>query len=51
MPSEDHISDDYVAKLITKDAKESTIRYSAFGLQELLPKRLFIFYSAVGTFC
>ncbi|MCJ1397616.1 hypothetical protein MMC11_000812 [Xylographa trunciseda] len=39
MPSEDHMSDEYVAKLMSKDAKESTIRYSALGLQALLPKR------------
>ncbi|MCJ1250670.1 hypothetical protein MMC30_007898 [Trapelia coarctata] len=39
MPSEDYMSDDYVASLMTKDAKESTIKYSALGLQALLPKR------------
>ncbi|MCJ1393474.1 hypothetical protein MMC18_006349 [Xylographa bjoerkii] len=39
MPSEDYMSDEYVAKLMSKDAKESTIRYSALGLQALLPKR------------
>ena len=39
MPSEDYMSDDYVAKVLTKDAKESTIKYSVMGLQGPLPKR------------
>jgi hypothetical protein len=39
MPSEDFMSDDYVASLMTKDAKETTIKYSALGLQALIPKR------------
>lgn len=39
MPSEDYMSDDYVAKLMTKDAGESSLKYSAIGLQALLPKR------------
>jgi len=39
MPSEIYMSDDYVASLMSKDAKESTIKYSALGLQALLPKR------------
>lgn len=39
MPAEDYMSDDYVAGLIKKDAKDSTIKYSALGLQALLPRR------------
>ena len=39
MSATDELSDDYVAKLLTKDAKESTIKYSALGLQAFLPKR------------
>ncbi|MCJ1359072.1 MAG: hypothetical protein MMC33_009072 [Icmadophila ericetorum] len=39
MPTLGELSDDYVAKLLTKDAKESTTKYSALGLQALLPKR------------
>ncbi|MCJ1473477.1 hypothetical protein MMC13_002128 [Lambiella insularis] len=39
MPSEDYMSDEYVATLMTKDAKDSSIKYSALGLQALLPKR------------
>ncbi|KAL9117582.1 MAG: hypothetical protein Q9187_005881 [Circinaria calcarea] len=39
MPSEDYMSDDYVAKIMTKDAKESTVKYSTMGLQGPLPKR------------
>ena len=39
MPTEDYMSDDYIASLMTKDARESSIKYSALGLQSLLPKR------------
>ena len=39
MPSEDYMSDEYVAKLMSKDAKDTTMRYSALGIQALLPKR------------
>ena len=39
MPSSEHLSDDYVAQLLAKDAKTSNAKYSAYGLQELLPKR------------
>lgn len=39
MPSEDYMSDDYVANLLAKDAKDISIKYSALGLQALLPKR------------
>lgn len=30
-------SDDYVAQLLAKDAKESSIKYSAVGLEAFLP--------------
>ena len=33
------MSDDYVASLLAKDAKDSSIKYSALGLQALLPRR------------
>ena len=39
MPSEDYMSDDYVASLLAKDAKDGSIKYSALGLQALLPRR------------
>jgi hypothetical protein len=29
----DDLSDEYVASILAKDAKESTIRYSALGLE------------------
>jgi hypothetical protein len=32
-------SDDYVASLLAKDAKESSIKYSALGLEAFLPSR------------
>ncbi|KAL9033101.1 MAG: hypothetical protein Q9214_007669, partial [Letrouitia sp. 1 TL-2023] len=32
-------SDDYVAQLLTEDAKESSIKYSSYGLRAFLPKR------------
>lgn len=33
------MSDEYVAGLLKKDAKDSTTKYSALGLQVLLPRR------------
>ena len=39
MPGSEHLSDDYVAQLLAKDAKTSNAKYSAYGLQELLPRR------------
>ena len=39
MPGSEHLSDDYVAQLLAKDAKKSNAKYSAYGLQELLPRR------------
>ncbi|KAL8822496.1 MAG: hypothetical protein Q9191_006766 [Dirinaria sp. TL-2023a] len=39
MPSNDTLSDDYVASLLAKDAKDSTIKFSSYGLGALLPKR------------
>ena len=39
MPKEDQFSDDYVASLLAKDAKDSTARYLTSGLQALLPRR------------
>ena len=38
-PDDTTLTDDYVAKLLAKDAKESTIKYSSLGLQAFLPKR------------
>ena len=34
------LSDDFVAKVMAQDARQSTIKYSALGMQALLPKRL-----------
>ncbi|KAL9010253.1 MAG: hypothetical protein Q9180_009315, partial [Flavoplaca navasiana] len=39
MPSSEALTDDYVAQLLAKDAKDRTIKYSSFGLQAILPKR------------
>lgn len=39
MPSNDTLSDDYIASLLAKDAKDRTIKYSSLGLGALLPKR------------
>ena len=39
MPAEHSFSDDLVADLLKKDARESSIKYSALGLQAFLPKR------------
>ena len=41
MPATDELSDDYVASLLAKDAKNRNVKYSTYGLQELLPRRLF----------
>ncbi len=32
-------SDDYVAKLLAEDAKNSSMKYSSMGLSALLPQR------------
>lgn len=37
--STDLNDDDYVASLLAKDARDSSLRYSTLGLQALLPKR------------
>ena len=34
-----HEDDDYVAKLLSEDARKASLRYAAVGLQALLPKR------------
>ena len=39
MSGSEHLSDDYVAQLLAKDAKTSNTKYSLYGLQELLPPR------------
>ncbi|KAI4266192.1 MAG: hypothetical protein LQ337_008870, partial [Flavoplaca oasis] len=39
MPSSEALTDDYVAQLLAKDAKDRTIKYSSFELQAILPKR------------
>jgi hypothetical protein len=33
MPNDDILTDDYVADLLAKDAKESSIKYSSMGLE------------------
>ncbi|CAD6569714.1 MAG: hypothetical protein ASARMPREDX12_002891 [Alectoria sarmentosa] len=40
MPGSEHLSDDYVAQLLAKDAKTSNAKYSAYGLQDFLPRRI-----------
>ncbi|KAL8772003.1 MAG: hypothetical protein Q9209_002668 [Squamulea sp. 1 TL-2023] len=39
MPSSEALTDEYVAQLIAKDARDRTIKYSSYGLQAILPKR------------
>ncbi|KAI9793585.1 MAG: hypothetical protein M1833_000730 [Piccolia ochrophora] len=39
MAAQDSLSDDVVAAALKKDARESSIKYSALGLQAFLPKR------------
>ena len=39
MPLNEKFSDDYVASLLAKDAKDRSIKYSSYGLGALLPKR------------
>ncbi|KAH8667528.1 hypothetical protein BGZ60DRAFT_470332 [Tricladium varicosporioides] len=39
MANEDILTDDYVAGLLTKDARESSIKYSAMGLEGLVNSR------------
>ncbi|KAI9767370.1 MAG: hypothetical protein M1840_005780 [Geoglossum simile] len=39
MPTEDTLSDNYIAELLKKDAADRSLRYSAMGLQALLPRR------------
>ena len=39
MPKEEYLSDDFVASLLCRDAKENTIKYSALGLESLFPQR------------
>lgn len=39
MPASEHLSDEYVAQLLARDAESSNAKYSAYGLQELLPRR------------
>jgi hypothetical protein len=33
MGNDDNLTDEYVASLLAKDAKESSIKYSALGLE------------------
>ena len=39
MAADDNLSDDHVARLLAKDAKASSSRYTASGLRDMLPKR------------
>ncbi|KAL8839049.1 MAG: hypothetical protein Q9170_001885 [Blastenia crenularia] len=39
MPSSEALTDDYLAQLLAKDAKDRSIKYSRYGLQSFLPKR------------
>lgn len=42
MANSDILTDDYVAGLLAKDAKESSIKYSAVGLDAFKPSRYVI---------
>lgn len=44
MPLKEHLSDDFIASLLAKDAKASNAKYSSYGLQELLPKRYILLF-------
>ncbi len=46
MPAKGELSDDYVASLLAKDAKTSNVKYSTYGLHELLPRRLLTWVTA-----
>ncbi|KAI9757371.1 MAG: hypothetical protein M4579_003485 [Chaenotheca gracillima] len=39
MSSRDGISDDHVAELLKKDARDTSVKYSALGLEAFLPRR------------
>ena len=39
MPLNDDLSEEVLTELLKKDARESSIKYSALGLEALLPKR------------
>lgn len=39
-------NDDYVAQLLAKDARESSIKYSALGMQAYMPRR-YVFQSTL----
>lgn len=39
MAADDDLSDDHVARLLAKDAKASSSRYTSYGLRDILPKR------------
>ncbi|KAG9245351.1 hypothetical protein BJ878DRAFT_501826 [Calycina marina] len=39
MPATEPLTDEYVVTLLAKDAKESSIRYSALGLEGLVPSK------------
>ncbi|KAL8972117.1 MAG: hypothetical protein Q9183_000711 [Haloplaca sp. 2 TL-2023] len=39
MPSSEALTDDYLARLLAKDAQDRTIKYSSYGLQSSIPKR------------
>jgi hypothetical protein len=39
MPGSEAFTDDYVAGLLAKDAKDASIKYSAMGLEALLPSK------------
>lgn len=39
MPDTSEMSDDFVASLLAKDAKDSSIKYSALGMEAFLPKK------------
>jgi hypothetical protein len=41
MTDAESLSDDYVASLLAKDAKESSIKYSALGMEAFLPSKYF----------
>jgi len=42
MTDAESLSDDYVASLLAKDAKESSIKYSALGMEAFLPSKYYL---------
>ena len=47
MAKDELLNDDYVASLLTKDAKESSIKYSTLGLEAFSSQSRFVVLSSL----